>query len=67
MAELSRAELDLVVMGQVMASTHCNDNTGGERYRKAPRERTFNYTSFGHRGEKVNIDDNLLIPTILTL
>ena len=60
MAELSRAELDLVVMGQVMASTHCSDTTRGETWRKMPRERAHNYSSFSHRGEKVNIDDNLL-------
>ena len=49
--ELDEKEKDLVIMGQVMATTGCGESTIANK--KLERERLKNYTSFYHGGVKV--------------
>ena len=49
--ELDEREKDLVIMGQVMATTGCGESTIASK--KLERERLKNYTSFYHGGVKV--------------
>ena len=53
MASLTSTSLDMVVMGQVSAHTHCGDTIGGERWRKRSRPRVHSVGSFYHHGQKI--------------
>ena len=53
-AELSWNELNMTVMGQVMAHTYCDLQTlNSSRHRHAPKEREKSRTAFFHHGHKV--------------
>ena len=49
--ELDEREKELVIMGQVMATTGCGESTIANK--KLDRKRLKNYTSFNHGGVKV--------------
>ena len=53
LAELSRDELDLVVMSQLMATTHFQSTTTGRKNKKIPRVRSKMYSTFYHSGERI--------------
>ena len=51
MAELSKQEMDLVIMGQLLATTRAGDSTSALRH--PSKERDHSYTQFMHNGVKV--------------
>ena len=50
--ELSSHELDMVLMGQIMAGTYCGESTSSNK--RNTRERQRNFTTFSHGGMKVS-------------
>ena len=62
-AELSHDELDLVVMGQVMAHTFQSTSVVGH-HNSSPTERKITYTHFYHQGHRVCKRTFLFVHTI---
>ena len=52
MAELSREELDLLIMGELMTSLHDGETTTASKH--VPKKRSYSHTYFYHKGEKVH-------------
>ena len=64
-AELSRGELDMAILGQVMASTNINVTVSTvARHQEAEQQRV--YTSFSHQGKPVCTQMFLFLHTIGT-
>lgn len=53
MATLLPSELDLVVMAQIMAHTHCEETTTVDQWRRRPTPRLHSVGSFYHQGHKI--------------
>ena len=51
--QLDRKELDMAVMGQVMAFTFCNQLQNTTQYRHRPKQRERNTSMFYHNGVRV--------------
>ena len=52
-AELSWGELNLIILGEIMALTCSNKYTLNSKYRHTPKERERSVTLFHHRGHRV--------------
>ena len=51
-AELSREELDLLIMGELMTSLCDGETTAASKH--VPKKRSYSHTYFYHKGEKVH-------------
>ena len=60
--ELTRSELDLVVMGQLLALSHSGDMTQAKKHKPKERKRSFTY--FSHGGHTICIKTFCFLHTI---